>query len=237
MSTLLQKLMKFHKFLSLNLVYPITLSTGLVFLFFVGRVYLSGEGTYAFLIWNLFLAWIPYLFSVVNSAIHHVRPNWWWAHLIPGGLWLLFLPNAFYIMTDLIHLTKRQSIPIWYDAGFLAILAWTGIFLAIVSLHTIRGIVESYTNVWIGRVFVLIVLGLSGFGVYLGRFPRWNSWDVLSDPKGIIYDSLDPLINPITNADKIGFMIMYTSLFLVTYLTYAWLRPFNQRGQIDPEKV
>jgi uncharacterized membrane protein len=228
MRYLFHLLLKIHNFLSRNLFYPILLSTILVFAFFGGRVVLSRQITLRFVPWNLFLAWLPYLFSLIMVFIHQIRPRWWILLFIPGGLWLLFLPNAFYIMTDLIHLTQRESIPIWYDAGLLAITAWTGIFLANVSLHTVQGIIQSYLGKTVSWVFALIMIGLSGFGVYLGRFPRWNSWDVISNPKGILYDSLDPLINPITNADKIGFMIMYTSLFLVTYLTYAWLRPFNQ---------
>jgi len=231
MSCLTHMIVSTHKFLSRNLFYPIALSTFLVFGYFVGRVILSNQVSFRFVPWNVFLAWLPYIFSLVMAAIHQIRPRWWWAQIIPGGLWLLFLPNAFYIMTDLIHLTQGLSIPIWYDAGLLAITAWTGIFLAIVSLHIVQGIVQSYLGTWISWGFALIVVGLSGYGVYLGRFLRWNSWDVLSDPVGIAYDTLDPLINPITNADKIGFMVMYTSLFLVTYLTYAWLRPFNHTPQ------
>ncbi len=231
MSCLTQMFVRTHKLLSRNLFYPIALSTFLVFGYFTGRVLLSNRITFGFVPWNLFLAWLPYLFSMLMDLIHQVRPRWWWAQIIPGGLWLLFLPNAFYIMTDFIHLTQRQSIPIWYDAGLLAITAWTGIFLAIVSLHTVQSIVQSYLGTWVSWGFALIVIGLSGYGVYLGRFLRWNSWDVLSNPLGIAYSSLDPLINPITNADKIGFMVMYTSLFLVTYLTYAWLRPFNHTTQ------
>jgi uncharacterized membrane protein len=207
------------------------LSTFLVFGYFAGRVLLSNQVSFGFVPWNLFLAWLPYIFSMLMSILHQFRPRWWWAQIIPGALWLLFLPNAFYIMTDLIHLTQGQPIPIWYDAGLLAITAWTGIFLAVVSLHTVQGIVRSYLGIYLSWGFAFIVIGLSGYGVYLGRFLRWNSWDVLFDPLGIAYDSLDPLINPITNADKIGFMIMYTSLFLVTYLTYAWLRPFNVSGK------
>jgi uncharacterized membrane protein len=224
-----------HKFLSRNLFYPIILSTFLVFGYFAGRVIISNYITYGFLIWNLFLAWLPYLFSLAMDALHQFRPRWWWAQIVPGALWLLFLPNAFYIMTDLIHLTQQQTIPIWYDAGLLAITAWTGIFLAVVSLHTVQGIVQSYWGPFLGWGFALIVIGLSGYGVYLGRFPRWNSWDVLSDPLGIAYDSLYPLINPLTYADKIGFMVMYTSLFLVTYLTYAWLRPFNHATEKETQ--
>ena len=160
------------------------------------------------------------------AAIHAVKPRWWWALFPLGALWLLFLPNAFYIMTDFIHLAQRPYIPIWYDAGLLAITAWTGIFLAVVSLHTVQSIVQAYLGTVVSWGFALLVIGLSGYGVYMGRFLRWNSWDMLADPLRTVYYSLDPLINPITNADKIGFMVMYTSLFFVTYLTYAWLRPF-----------
>ena len=227
MTLLYRMVVTIHKFLSRNLFYPIVLSTFLVFGYFTGRVLLSNQVSFGFVPWNLFLAWLPYIFSLLMAALHQFRPRWWWAQIIPGALWLLFLPNAFYIMTDLIHLTHGLPIPIWYDAGLLAITAWTGIFLAVVSLHTVQGIVQSYLGTFLSWGFALVVIGLSGYGVYLGRFLRWNSWDVLSDPLSIAYDSLDPLVNPITNADKIGFMIMYTSLFLVTYLTYAWLRPFN----------
>jgi uncharacterized membrane protein len=231
MSCIVAMLTGVHKFLSRNLFYPIALSTFLVFGYFAGGVLISNQLSYRFVPWNLFLAWLPYIFSLTMAAIHLLRPRWWWAQIIPGALWLLFLPNAFYIMTDLIHLTQRQSIPIWYDAGLLAITAWTGIFLAIVSLHTVQGIVQSYFGTLLSWGFALVVIGLSGYGVYLGRFLRWNSWDVLSNPKGIAYDTLSPLINPLTYADKIGFMVMYTSLFLVTYLTYAWLRPFNHSDE------
>ena len=227
MSPLWQTTLKIHRFLSRNLFYPIALSTFLVFGYFAGRVLLSNSVTFRFVPWNLFLAWLPYLFGLTMAALHAVKPRWWWALLPFGGLWLLFLPNAFYIMTDFIHLAQRPSIPIWYDAGLLAITAWTGIFLAVVSLHTVQSIVQSYLGTVVSWGFALLVIGLSGYGVYMGRFLRWNSWDMFADPLRTVYYSLDPLINPLTNADKIGFMVMYTSLFFVTYLTYAWLRPFT----------
>lgn len=228
---------RYHRFLSRHQFYPILLATFLVLLFFVGRVLISGEVTLYFLIWNLFLAWLPYLFSLGLAGLHRLRPTWWWLQLIPGALWLLFLPNAFYIVTDFIHLYQRQSIPVWYDAGFLAITSWTGIFLAVTSLNIVHIVVRHYLGHYLGWAFAFVVIGLSGYGVYLGRFLRWNSWDVLFEPTAIIYDTLDPIINPITNADKIGFMVMYTSLFLVTYLTFAWLRPFDlSHESSDPQE-
>jgi uncharacterized membrane protein len=226
MKTIDQSIKRLHTFLSRNLFYPILLGTLLVFVYYFGRVFISRDFLFRNLIWNLFLAWLPYLFSLSIAAIHRLRPRWWWMLLIPGGLWLLFLPNSFYIVTDLIHVSQRQSIPIWYDAGLIAITAWTGLFLAVSSLHSVQGVVRDYLGHYLGWAFALVVIALSGYGVYLGRFLRWNSWDLLSDPSEIIADSLSPLLHPITYADKIGFMVMYTSLYLVTYLTFAWLRPF-----------
>jgi uncharacterized membrane protein len=214
-----------HTFLSRNLFYPLALSTLFVFFFFAGRVMWSRQVVFLFLIWNLFLAWLPYLFGLALVAIHQARPKWWWALLIPGVLWLLFLPNAFYIMTDLIHLKNRDSIPLWYDAGLLSISAWTGIFLAVSSLHMAQRVVQSYAGKLAGWIFSFAVIGLSGYGVYLGRFLRWNSWDFLVQPLDIISDSLTPLTNPMNHKDKIAFMVMYTALFFVTYLTFSWLRP------------
>jgi len=223
MGQLIQRLKGLHKFASDHLLYPITLSTFLVFFFFTGRVYLIQKVRYQFLIWNLFLAWLPYLFSLVVSAIHQVRPRRWGVLLIPGGLWLLFLPNAFYIVTDFIHLVNHPTIPIWYDAGLLAITSWTGIFLAVVSLYTLQRIVRDYFGNLFSWGFSLLVIGLNGYGVYLGRFLRWNSWDMMFDAREILSDSYTMLRNPMSYTDKIGFILMYTSLFLVTYLTFAWL--------------
>ena len=105
MHQLIRWVKNLHEFASKHLLYPISLSTLLVLMYFTGRVYLTQKLGYQFLIWNLFLAWLPYLFSLVVSAIYMVRPRWWWATIFPSALWLLFLPNAFYIVTDFIHLT------------------------------------------------------------------------------------------------------------------------------------
>lgn len=216
-----------NRFLSYHHFYPIGLSTFLVFFFFVGRIYWSQEVIYQSMIWNLFLAWLPYVFCLVVAAIHQVSPSRWWALIIPAALWVLFLPNAFYLVTDLIHLEDQGSIPLWYDAGFLSILAWTGLFLAIGSLYTMHKIVHSYAGKIAGWVFALIIIGSSGYGVYLGRFLRWNSWDILHEPLAILSDTLSPIANPLEYKDKIVFILMYSALYLVTYLAFSWLRPMD----------
>jgi uncharacterized membrane protein len=223
----------FHRFLSHHHFYPIVLSTILVFLFFVGRIYWSQQVIYQNLIWNLFLAWLPYLFCLGVAAIHQARPSWWWAMIVPAVLWVVFLPNALYIVTDLIHLKTQEVIPLWYDAGLLSITAWTGLFLAVVSLYTMQKIVHSYTGKLAGWGFSLLIIGSSGYGVYLGRFLRWNSWDLLNEPLEIISDSLSPLANPLQYKDKIVFIMMYTALYLVTYLAFSWLRPMDSILEVE----
>jgi uncharacterized membrane protein len=214
-----------HNFFSDHYFYPIALSTFLFFLFFLGRVYWSQELIYQNLVWNLFLAWLPYLFSLSVAVIHQFRPSWWWALIVPAVLWVVFLPNALYLVTDLNHLRNKATIPVWYDAGFLSIAAWTGLFLAVGSLNTMQKIVQSFAGKMAGWIFALMIIGSSGYGVYIGRFLRWNSWDILHDPLLIISDSLTPITNPLQSKDMIVFIIMYTSLYLVTYLAFSWLRP------------
>jgi len=226
---------KIHKFLSQHHFYPIVLSTFLAFFFFAGRIYWSQKVAYLHLLWNLFLAWLPYLFCLVTAAIHQVRPFWWWAKIVPAVLWVVFLPNAFYIVTDLIHLKNQAIIPMWYDAGFISIIAWTGLFLAVGSLNTMQKIVSSYAGKAASWAFALIVIGSSGYGVYLGRFLRWNSWDLLEKPLAILSDSLSPIMNPLDHKDKIVFIAMYTALYLVTYLAFSWLRPMDPAIEAEKE--
>lgn len=228
MQKLIDGLKNIHRFLSDHHFYPIILSTFLVFLFFAGRIYWSQVVIYQSLIWNLFLAWLPYLFSLFVAWIHQKRPSWWWALIVPALLWVVFLPNAFYIVTDLIHLKDQTGIPLWYDAGFLAITAWTGLFLAVSSLYSMQKIVHSYAGKNASWVFALLIIGSSGYGVYLGRFLRWNSWDLLSEPLEIISDSLSPITSPLEYKDKIVFIVMYTALYLITYLAFSWLRPMDK---------
>jgi uncharacterized membrane protein len=227
MQKLIAGIKNLHRFLSHHHFYPIALSTFLFFLFFVGRIYWSQQVIYQNLIWNLFLAWLPYLFCLGVALIHQAYPSWWWAMIVPAILWVIFLPNALYIVTDLNHLRNQATIPVWYDAGFLSIAAWTGLFLAVGSLYTMQKIVHSYVGKKAGWIFSFIIIGSSGYGVYIGRFLRWNSWDILNEPLKIISDSLPPLTNPLQYKDRILFITMYTSLYLVTYLAFSWLRPMD----------
>ncbi len=221
-------LAKTHRFLSDHLFYPLALSTILALSLYAGRVIFSRNWVVYFnLIWNLFLAWLPYLFSLWAMALEHRRAGRWWLIWLPSALWLAFFPNAPYLLTDFFHLTQRPGIPLWYDIGLIAAFAWTGFFLALVSLRIMHLLVERYIGVFLGWLFALVSLGLAGLGLYLGRFSRWNSWDLLTSPKEILKETLWRTMNPLDNLSFYGFTLMFTGLMLVGYLVFIGVQRLN----------
>jgi len=234
MKTIFTKILDSHRFLTENLFYPLILSSLLAVGFFIGRVIGSGEETYRFLLWNLFLAWMPYLFSLAAMVIHRWKPRGWWAVIPPGALWLLFFPNAPYIVTDLMHLDHRAPVPIWYDVGLLLTFALAGCFLAVASLRSMQRIVSVFVGQFLSWVFVMGIIGLSSFGIYLGRYLRWNSWDILREPLQLLRDVYDPIRHPFSNKETIAFSIMFAAILFVFYLTFNWLRPLKEQQNHAP---
>ncbi len=218
----MELLPKSHRFFVSQLLYPIVLSSLLAVSIYTGRVLLTQNWiVYRNLVWNLFLAWVPYFFSIVVAALFQLSPQKWWRLLLPGFLWLAFFPNAPYIVTDFLHLEHRPGIPLWYDIGLLATFAWTGIFLAIASLRTMQKIVQYYLGTFISWIFALAALSLGGLGIYLGRFSRWNSWDLLLNPEHIMSEVAYRLVNPFNDLRFIGFTMMFTAFLLVCYLMFV----------------
>ncbi|MFZ2097467.1 MAG: DUF1361 domain-containing protein [Anaerolineales bacterium] len=211
----LNRILRNHSF------YPLVLSSLMACAFFAFRVVYSGTKNYSNLLTNLFLAWLPYIFSVVVSLAYRSHPNRWGVVLIFGMLWLIFFPNAPYMVTDFYHLNPRPPIPLWFDISLIAIFAFTGCFLAIASLRSIHNIVERFLGKFIGWVFALFSLGLGSLGVYLGRFSRFNSWDILLNPRSVITDITHNILNPLDNLGFIGFTLMFTAILLVFYLMFT----------------
>lgn len=217
-------LIRLHRFLTGQATYAILLSTFFALTIFIGRIFLSNSIEYRNLIWNLFLAWIPYLFSLWAAALYSLRPGRWWVLIFPGILWLIFFPNAPYIITDFLHLSNRPGVPIWYDILLLATFAWTGCFLAIASLRTMQIIVMNHFGWLLSWFFVGSTLTLGGLGIYLGRFSRWNSWDLFFSPKEILSDVVMRVMNPLSNLNFFGFTILFTGFLLVCYLMFISIR-------------
>ena len=227
--SLLDDLFSIHRFLARQLLYPILLSTLLALILFAGRVLQSNALTYKNLVWNLYLAWMPYVFSLFVAFLNFIRPRSWGLLLLPGALWLIFFPNAPYIVTDFLHLADRPYVPLWYDIIMLATFAWTGCFLAIASLRTMQIMVKNYLGWGFSWFFAGIALYLGGLGIYLGRFSRWNSWDLVLHPKGVFSDIALRLVNPLSNLRFFGFTLLFTAFLLVCYLTFISVRRVNEK--------
>lgn len=186
------------------------------------------------LVWNLFLAWIPFILAYL-AYIFSWR-KWLLYLILPifAFLWLIFFPNAPYILTDLQHLNEQFSnVPLWYDVILLVWFSWTGMLLGIVSLNLMQEIVKRQFGRWSGWIFVFVVAGLSSAGIYIGRFIRLNSWDILQDPTGTAKSVWDWLQDP--SLRSFGFIVLYTLFFLFAYLTiYAFGHILQEGTNTDP---
>lgn len=212
-----------HKFFVRYSFYPLLLASALACLMVIARLRFDPSPAYAHMIWNLFLAWIPYSCSLWLRWIDKPTLRWWWL-IVPGAIWLLFLPNAPYMLTEFVHLLHVPSNVLWYDIGMIATFAWIGCVLAVVSLSIVHRAVTARLGLVTGWFVVLISAGLSGFGVYLGRFLRWNSWDVVRDPHGLITDLAARLLDPFSHPRTYGVTAMWATLLIICYLTVISVR-------------
>ena len=200
------------------------------------RIAYSDSNRYSNLVWNLLLAWIPF---VVAYAAYASSWNKWTLFIIlpfTAFLWLLFFPNAPYILTDLQHLAKESvDTPLWYDVIVIVWFAWTGLLLGLVSLYLMHEIVRRTVGRWIGWLFVLAVSVISSFGVYLGRFVRFNSWDLLNDPREIAVTVLGLAVDP--SKRLIAFTILFAIFYVFVYLTLYSFGHLLQEGDFHGQAV
>jgi len=193
----------------------------------------SGTGHYAFLIWNLFLAWIPFIISYFTYTITLNRKQIYIVIPIAAFFWLIFFPNAPYILTDFQHLAGQwRDLPVWYDVMMLIWFAFTGVLLGMVSLFLMQEIVRREFGRWAGWGFVAMVAGLSSTGIYVGRFLRWNSWDIFNHPKGMALYAIQRVQDP--SLQSVGFVTLFTAFFLFLYITlYTFGHLLLERQSVD----
>jgi uncharacterized membrane protein len=180
--------------------------------------------SFAYLYWNLALAWVPYLFSLAALCPSCRRS---WTSVPLAGVTLLFLPNAPYLVTDFVHLRDRADFPEFADALMLLTFAATGWFLGLMSLHIWRRIVETQLGSSTSRVFLVLAAFATGFGVYLGRFLRWNSWDPVREPRRFAAGIAARVVASHFHPLMVGFTLAFGVIFLVSY---AWLSPRLERS-------
>jgi uncharacterized membrane protein len=185
----------------------------------VARVAKSGTLAYTFLVWNLFLALLPALFALLFArATKHGNPAV--VRAIWFVLWLLFLPNAPYIVTDFVHLTALPRVPLWYDVALLLSFAGTGLLLGYSSVADVQAAIASRFGRAAGWFVAFASLVLSGFGIYLGRFLRWNSWDAITDPFDLATYIARHSIHPMSHRRSVAVTLIYGVGLALGYLAY-----------------
>ncbi|AZA53269.1 DUF1361 domain-containing protein [Chryseobacterium sp. G0201] len=194
------------------------------------RYYLSDTKVFFFLNWNLFLAWIPFIISSF-LLIFNIKSKIALAFAIV--VWILFFPNSPYILTDLFHLKTRNSVPIWYDLIVILSYAWAGLICGFISLLDIEKMFSSYFKISTISIIAVLFLFVSSFGVYLGRFLRWNSWDVLNNPFGLFNDIAVRFIYPLDYTKTWGVTVLMGSML---NFMYFMLRSVRKESFI-PEKI
>ena len=185
------------------------------------RIERTGSGYYAFLLANLFLAGVPLFFSTILRIADHWEVPWT-IQLPILTLWLLFLPNAPYILTDILHLTRASHAPAWYDLALLLSCSGTGLLLGYLSLIDVQGIVGRAFGTACGWIFAVVSLVLSGFAIYLGRFLRWNSWDVLVDPT-LVFQLMGAMLRPWAHGRALGVTLIFGVILALGYITLRTL--------------
>lgn len=211
----------------LHVLYALLLSHAVSAVLYLIRVWAAGNYRYGFLLWNVFLGWIPLLFAWL---LIRRLPRTRWSSAVNIALsvaWLGFLPNSFYLVSDLIHLRSTGEVSLLYDAVLFLSCIFNGYVAGFASLYllhheVLRRLGRIQSHVWVAGVLLAC-----GFAIYLGRYLRWNSWDVLVNPFGILFDLSDRAINPLAYPQLFSttftFFVLLGSMYIVLWQFMAAL--------------
>ena len=201
----------------------------------IGRMVWLHETRFGFLIWNLFLAWMPMIFALLAREHQRVGASPGWRFLAFGAAWLLFFPNAPYIFTDIVHLSHFYYGRFWMDLMLVLISALTGMVIGFVSLYLMQSAVRHLAGEFMSWLFIAAVAVLSGFGICLGRFLRLNSWDVVAPAK--MYHTIGAWAQQTSMAStSIGFSMLFAAFVFLSYLMLYALTHLSP-PQLNPAPI
>lgn len=170
------------------------------------------------LTWNLFLAWFPLGVVLVLRDLRSSGFQNRWLLCTGLAIWLAFLPNAPYIITDLYHIKNIDNPLLWFDTMTLFLFALTGLLIGLYSILVVHRMLRPLAGAWLTWAFILISQILSGFGIYLGRFGRWNSWDVLTKPSSLT----KAIIRAYQDHLSLKLTLGYGFVLVVLYVAFYW---------------
>lgn len=216
-----------------RLSYFLLFSTVIGVVLLIYRFIWQNNIKYLFLIWNIFLSWIPFVISLIISKLYFSSKKFPIMTFLLGFLWLIFYPNAPYIITDYIHigskyikqgyiLTFNPELILWYDFVLISLFAIISLSLGFLALNNIQYIIKDRFNSFISWTIVIVVNILSSFAIYLGRFIRFNSWDIIYNLDNIIKTSLN-----ILNANTIAFILLFTLLLTIIHCIFYLMKMYD----------
>lgn len=182
------------------------------------RVFDSQSVTYLFLLWNLFLAYVPWF---VAGYLRRDQPKL--LNVLLLGTWLLFFPNAPYLITDFIHLHLRPTYDFWLDLSIFFSFALNGLAIGFLSLNQVFRWLKKHSNGPVAWCFAHIALTLSAFGIYLGRIERWNSWDMLLNPIELLLNVWNLLIPPHGSLHVWYFTLLFGAFLTMHYYFFLYI--------------
>lgn len=173
---------------------------------------------YSYLVWNLLLAWLPLCFVLRLTIALKEKLLSSWEALCFGLLWITFLPNSFYMISDFIHLQDVKRIDILFDTVMFTSFIYTGVALGFSSLYLVHlELLKRFTPKGSASLVAMTLLICSG-AIYVGRDLRWNSWDILTNPGGLLFDISDRLQHPSAYPQMFLTIVSFFLLLATMYL-------------------
>jgi uncharacterized membrane protein len=185
------------------------------------RILHTERRTFIFLIWNLFLAYIPYFISTYLTLQKEKgagRSLGWYCLAL---LWLLFIPNSFYIITDLYHLGdlyNDRHMPQWFDLAMILSFVWNGLLLGVLSVRQMERLILPSLTLGSELLFLYPVMWLNALGIYIGRYLRYNSWDIVTDPFRLLRDIATMVVHPLQHQNTWDMVLCFSILMTLIYL-------------------
>lgn len=199
-------------------------SVGFTIALYAVRVLYTGNFLFLFIPWNLFLAWLPLFFSGLMQRTESKAGKIVWP-----ALWLLFLPNAPYIITDLFHLEQRHGVPLYFDLMLLFSAAWNGLLMGLLSVKNVETELLNHFTAAKVKVMLLFIFFLSGFGIYLGRYDRYNSWHIVTQPFDLLSNMALYITQPLQHPHTCAVTFLFAAVFWMMYETLRQLQLISKQ--------
>lgn len=204
--------------------------SGLCIVAYVYRVLITQSFRFGFVFENLALAWLGLVFGWL--LVEGLKNRRWlsWQNIGLTVLWLIFLPNTWYVLTDFLHVFPTGEVSELYDIVLISILVINGFILGFASLFLVHRELLKRRDTIKSALFIAAAILVASFGIYLGRELRWNSWDVITNPGGLALNVSDSFIDPFGHRQALKVTGLFFILICSVYFAlWSFLRPIGSR--------